>query len=106
MKLWIPVNDMKICVQKVKRGKTIYFRFCPVTMFRPTPKQQAVRMTLAKGAYNAFGQEERDVVASVQEQFRNWVRSEPEHRSEVFKLLANYFPNNAAEVFDFLQQYS
>lgn len=106
MKFWIPVDEMKVCIQRVQRGRTVYFRFCPVTMFKPTPKQMQVRMTLAKGAYNAFGTTEREVIASVQDQFRDWVRSKPEHKDTVFKQLANYFSGDAVEVLEFLQQYS
>ena len=105
-KFWIPIDEMNVCIQRVKRGKTVYFRFCPITMFKPTPKQQMVRMTLAKGAYNAFGSTEREVLASVQESFRTWVRTKPGYKDNVFKLLSNYFSGDAIEVLEFLQQYS
>lgn len=106
MKFWIPIGDNKICVQKVKRGETEYIRLCPVTMFKPTPKQLQVRMTFAKGAYDAFGSSENEVVASVQDAFKDWIKSEPEHRNDVFKLLQRYIPGNPEAVVEFLQQYS
>ena len=92
-----------ICVQFVKRGKTVYVRQCAYTFYHPTPSQELVRRTLAQGASKAFDKSLQQVNVNVEAAFRNWVRRSPENRSRAARYLREVFPDDTEAVEEYLE---
>ena len=92
-----------LCIQFVKRGKTVYIRQCAYTFEHPTPAQQTVRNTLALGATKAYDGSLEQVNLNVETEFRDWVRRTPENRSRAARYLREIFPDDTRAVEQYLE---
>ena len=104
MRFDIKLPDGRVlCIQFVKRGKTIYIRQCAYTFSHPTPAQQTVRNTLALGAAKAYDGSLEQVNVNVEAEFRAWVRRTPENRSRAARYLREIFPDDTRAVEQYLE---
>jgi len=113
MKFQIPLPDGRsICIQFVVRRKynrygeekkTVYMRGCASTFYHPTPAQQSVRDTLAKGASKSYDHDIGYLETMVKEQFRDWVCRSPENRKHIEKYLMEIFPDDVEAVREYLE---
>lgn len=100
--LAIDGKPQRVCIQFVKRDKTIYARKCAVTFWNPTPAQREVRNLLGKKAVESYGDPLRVLDARVAEAFRGWVR-QPQKRSILRDALIREYPRDTVAVETYLE---
>lgn len=94
MKVMARIGDEQVCIQIVKRGKTVYIRRCAYTFDSPTEKQYGVRKNLALTSIMEYDRKEmehehltrEDVNDAVQKAFAEWVYA-PQKRNAIEDVL-------------------
>lgn len=101
MLFWITVGSERIAIQAVNRKPNPYWRLAPFTLVYPTPRQRAVRYTLAEASHASVDQSVATLNTAVQDAFVDWEKT-PRAENKIQSVLRNLYGDEADKVLDYI----